>query len=175
MRRTGPGPGVVQKVAGAGPRPPRLRVPRPCGNVVRIQEEDDGVMDARQRTQMIMDAMADGNLRPLFDTMCDDVTWRWMGVTSWSKTFHGKQEVVGELFGGAADALTDSFGVQLLHVLADGDHVVVEHTGRSATPAGRPYENNYCWVLTFRDDLIHEVREYMDTQLVTETFADAPS
>lgn len=132
-------------------------------------------MDPKQRTQMIMDAMADGNLRPLFDAMSDDVTWRWMGVTSWSKSFEGKAEVVGKLFGGAADALTDSFGVQLLGILADGDHVVVEHTGRNATPDGRPYENNYCWVLTFRDDLISEVREYMDTELVTETFAGDPS
>jgi ketosteroid isomerase-like protein len=132
-------------------------------------------MDAKQRVRTIMDAMAHGDLRPLFDAMSDDVTWRWMGVTSWSKTFEGKQEVVGELFGAAADALTDSFSVQLHNIVADGDHVVVEHTGRNATPDGRHYDNNYCWVLTFQEDLIREVREYMDTQLVTETFADRPS
>lgn len=82
-------------------------------------------MDDRQRVRKIMDAMAGGNLRPLVDAMSDDVTWRWMGVTSWSRTFEGKQEVVGELFGGAAEALSDSFN----NIVADGDHVVVEHTG----------------------------------------------
>jgi uncharacterized protein len=35
---------------------------------------------------------------------------------------------------------------------------------------GRRYDNNYCWVFRFEDRLIHEVREYMDTQLVKETF-----
>lgn len=132
-------------------------------------------MDAKQRVRTIMDAMANGDLHPLFDAMSDHVTWRWMGVTKWSRTFEGKQEVVGELFAAAADALTDSFSVQLHNIVADGDHVVVEHTGRNSTPDGRQYENNYCWVLTFRHDLIREVREYMDTQLVTETFADDPS
>ena len=53
---------------------------------------------------------------------------------------------------------------------ADGDCVVVEHTGRNETPDGRRYDNNYCWVLRFEDGRIQEVREYMDTQLVTDTF-----
>ena len=54
--------------------------------------------------------------------------------------------------------------------------MVVEHSGRNELPDGRRYDNNYCWVLRFKDGSIHEVREYMDTQLVTETFgADVDS
>jgi uncharacterized protein len=48
--------------------------------------------------------------------------------------------------------------------------VVVEHSGRNELADGRRYDNNCCWVLRFQDELIREVREYMDTQLVTETF-----
>jgi uncharacterized protein len=52
--------------------------------------------------------------------------------------------------------------------------VVIEHRGRNATPDGRPYDNKYCWVCRFADGRLRELREYMDTQLVTETFgADA--
>jgi ketosteroid isomerase-like protein len=132
-------------------------------------------VDNKERVQHVMDAMARADLRPLFDAMADDVSWRWMGVSTWSKVFAGKQAVVDELFGGAADTLSDSFGVEVHRILADGDCVVVEHTGRNATPDGRAYDNNYCWVLTLRDGLIREVREYMDTQLVTETFSFDPS
>jgi uncharacterized protein len=54
--------------------------------------------------------------------------------------------------------------------------VVVEHSGRNEMPDGRRYDNNYCWVLRFQGEFIHEVREYMDTQPVTDTFgADATS
>lgn len=56
-----------------------------------------------------------------------------------------------------------------------GEHVVVEHSGRNATPDGRPYNNNHCWIFSFRNGLIREIREYMDTQLVTETFANDPA
>jgi uncharacterized protein len=56
-----------------------------------------------------MESMTNGDLRPFFDAMSDDVTWRWMGVTNWSKTFNGKKEVVGDLFGGVARDLTIVF------------------------------------------------------------------
>ncbi len=98
-----------------------------------------------------------------------------MGVDRWSKTFEGKQAVIEDLFSGVADTLDDSGTTRVHHIYADGDHVVVEHTGSSATPDGRRYDNNYCWVLDFTDGQIHEIREYMDTHLVTETFADDPS
>jgi ketosteroid isomerase-like protein len=34
---------------------------------------------------------------------------------------------------------------------------------------GRRYDRNYCWVFQFQDGLTQEVREYMDTRLVSET------
>jgi ketosteroid isomerase-like protein len=127
-------------------------------------------MDAKQQMRTIMESMTNGDLRPFFDAMSDDVTWQWMGVTNWSKTFKGKKEVVDDLFGGVARDLIQPFSVQLRSILADGDDVVVEHTGRNTTPDGRQYNNNYCWIFHFRDGFIVEVREYMDTELVTETF-----
>jgi ketosteroid isomerase-like protein len=48
--------------------------------------------------------------------------------------------------------------------------VVVEHWGRNELPDGRRYDNSYCWIFRFEGDLVHEVPEYTDTQLVTETF-----
>ncbi|MDT5029396.1 MAG: uncharacterized protein QOE61_5822 [Micromonosporaceae bacterium] len=50
----------------------------------------------------IMSSMSQGRVGPLFDAMAEDVTWRWMGVSQWSRTFEGKQLVVDTLFGGAA-------------------------------------------------------------------------
>jgi hypothetical protein len=40
---------------------------------------------------------------------------------------------------------------------ADGDYVVIEHTGRNETPDGRRYENNYCWVFRFEQGMIQKV------------------
>ena len=131
-------------------------------------------MDNKQTVRAIMDALAQSDRAPLFDAMSDDVHWRWMGVSKWSKTFEGKIEVVGDLFGGVDETLSD-FGVEVHSIIAEGDHVAVEHSGRNETSDGRSYNNNYCWVLSFRDGRIVEVREYMDTQLVTDTFSEDAS
>jgi ketosteroid isomerase-like protein len=55
--------------------------------------------------------------------------------------------------------------------IADDDYVVVEGSGQNTTPDGKLYNNKYCWVCRLSEGKIHELREYMDTQLVTETFA----
>jgi|GEM_PF-7040844 len=44
-------------------------------------------MDHKLRVQGVMDAMSQGRVGPLFDAMAEDVTWRWMGVSQWSRTF----------------------------------------------------------------------------------------
>lgn len=103
-------------------------------------------------------------------SLAEDVTWRWMGVSQWSRTFEGKQTMVAKLFDGAVETLNPSSSVEVHCIHADGDFVVVEHSGRNEMPDGRRYDNNYCWVFRFQDDVIQEVREYMDTQLVAETF-----
>jgi len=117
-----------------------------------------------------MGAMSQGRVAPLLDAMADDVTWRWMGVNQWARTIEGKKMVVDTLFGGATETLGPSSSIEVRQIHADGDCVVVEHSGRNELGDGRRYDNNYCWVLRFQDGLIQEVREYMDTQLVTETF-----
>src|SRR5215471_9281609 len=124
----------------------------------------------RTQVEDIMTAMAQGRVRPLFDAMADDVTWRWMGVRQWSRSFQGKQSIVDTLFGGSSETLPPSSSVEVHGIHADGEVVVVEHSGRNRLPDGRSYDDNYCWVFRFADGLIHDVREYMDTQLVTETF-----
>jgi uncharacterized protein len=127
-------------------------------------------MDPKERMRDIMSSMSQGRVGPLLDAMAEDVTWRWMGVSQWSRTFEGKQLVVDTLFGGARETLSPSSSVEVHCIHGDGDFVVIEHSGRNELADGRRYDNNYCWVFRFQDGLIQEVREYMDTQLVTETF-----
>ena len=127
-------------------------------------------MDNKHRMQEIFAAMANGTLEPLFAAMAEDMQWRWMGTDQWSRTFHGKDAVINELFGAVKDTLTPVFSVVVHRFVAEGEYVVVEHSGRNTTPDGRHYDNNYCWVCRFAEGKLGEIHEYMDTQLVTETF-----
>lgn len=82
----------------------------------------------------------------------------------------GQADGGGLTLRGATGTLAPSSRIEVHYLHADGDCVVVEHSGSDELPDGRRYDNNYCWVFRFQLGLIREVREYMDTQLVTDTF-----
>jgi len=98
---------------------------------------------SKRRVSDIMSAMSEGRVRPLFDAMAEDVTWRWMGVKQWTRSFNGKQTVVDTLFGGNAETLSPSSSVEVHCIHADGDFVIAEHSGRNKLPDGRRYPTSH--------------------------------
>jgi len=127
-------------------------------------------IDNKRLMQKVFSEMSRGNLEPFFDIMAEDMRWTWMGTGRWSHTFEGKDSVVNGLFAAVKETLSESSGVIPHQFIAEGDLVVIEHSGRNTTSDGRPYNNRYCWVCHFADGKLRELREYMDTELVTETF-----
>lgn len=102
------------------------------------------------------------NFIPLFG---EDIEWRVMGTSAWSKYAKGlanvERDLVGPLFARFAGPY---FNIPEL-ILADGDHVVVLAKGDAETVEGERYANDYCFVFRMEGDKIVEVREYMDTIL----------
>jgi uncharacterized protein len=127
-------------------------------------------VENKRLMQNVLSEMAQGNLEPLIDAMAEDMRWTWMGTGRWAHTFEGKDAVVNELLAAVKETLSQSFEVIPHRFIAEGDHVVIEHSGRNTTLDGRPYHNKYCWVCRLADGKLRELREYMDTELVTETF-----
>jgi ketosteroid isomerase-like protein len=78
--------------------------------------------------------------------------------------------VVGELWGAVKSTLAEPFKVIAHSFIAEGEYVLVESRGENATPDGRTYNNRYCWVCRIDGGKLREIREYMDTELVTATF-----
>ena len=56
-------------------------------------------------------------------------------------------------------------GLTIDTVLADGDRVVIEAVGHAVTGDGKPYENQYCFVMTLRDGKITRINEYLCSAL----------
>lgn len=126
--------------------------------------------DNKQLMQNIFSEMSKGNLDPFIDVMAEDMRWTWMGTGQWSHTFEGKESVVNELLAAVKSTLTEPFEVVAHRFIAEGDYVVIEHSGRNTTPDGRPYNNKYCWICRFSKGKLRELHEYMDTELVTKIF-----
>ena len=110
--------------------------------------------------------MAEGDGSALVGLMADDIVWTVTGTTSWSGPLHGKAEVLTKLLMPLGAQLANRTTVVARRIIAEGDLVVVEASGRNQTRTGKDYSNTYCFVMRMEDGLIREVTEYMDTALV---------
>jgi ketosteroid isomerase-like protein len=126
--------------------------------------------DNKKIMQFIFLELSAGNDEPFLDAMADDMQWTWMGSGQWSRTFKGKQAVLDELWSAVRTTLKPPYKVIAHRFIADEDYVAVEASGQNTTPEGKVYNNKYCWVCRISGGKLHELREYMDTQLVTDTF-----
>ncbi|GAB3908994.1 nuclear transport factor 2 family protein [Larkinella knui] len=127
-------------------------------------------LDNKHLMETIFAQLALGNDQPFLEAMADDMQWTWMGSNQWSKTFAGKQSVVNDLWGAVKTSLRPPYKVSARRIIGDGDYVVVEAVGANTTPEGKLYNNRYCWVCFLREGKLRAINEYMDTELVTQTF-----
>ena len=118
--------------------------------------------------QGIFAELAKGNGRPFVEAMAEDFCWTMTGTTPWSRSYRGKQAVRKELLGPLYAQFAGPYTNTAQRILADEDCVVVECRGQVTTTTGRPYNNNYCFVIRMDGGQMKELTEYFDTQLVAE-------
>jgi uncharacterized protein len=126
----------------------------------------------KQLLEHIFGELAQGNSAPFVESMADDLRWTVMGRTKWSRTFEGKQSVLKDLFAPLRARIADRIRTVPQRIIAEGDHVVVEARGNNTTKTGLPYNNAYCFVIRITEGKVREIREYMDTELVTSALGD---
>ena len=109
-------------------------------------------------------------LEPL---LTDDVVW-WsppsasrMGAV---RPIVGKDEVVRVFTGGLGIYRPGTITWELHQLIADDANIAARFSRRSLTAGGKPYENEYCFVLRHVDGRIVEGWEYTDTAHAFEQF-----
>lgn len=125
----------------------------------------------RQLIDGVFAALAEGDGRPFNDALADDVVWRVMGSGPWARAYRGKAEVRDELQRPLFANFATPYRCRAERIIAEGDTVVVLARGAVTTKAGKPYENDYCFVIAVKDGRIAEIAEYMDTALVASVLA----
>lgn len=126
-------------------------------------------MTNKELVEQVFAGLASGDGGPLVSLLADDVTWTVMGTRTWSGRLEGKMTVLTELLGPLGAKLTGPLHVSAKRIIAEGDMVVVEARGfDNLTMEGKPYNNNYCFVLRLEGGLIREIVEYLDNMLVDD-------
>jgi ketosteroid isomerase-like protein len=124
-----------------------------------------------QLVSTIFEEVAKGNGAPFWDACHPDVTWRLIGHGSWSGEFVGKQTIIDEIFRPLNRALVERATIPV-RVIDGGDVVVLQAVGRGLTRDGRRYDNDYAFIIHFRDGKIARYEEYCDTELIARVLPD---
>ena len=124
-----------------------------------------------QLVSAIFAEVAKGNGAPFWDACHEDLVWRTIGAGSWSGEFVGKQTIIEEIFRPLNRALVERATI-VTSVIDGGDVIVVQPRGKNLTRDGQRYDNDYAFVIHFRDGKIARYEEYCDTDLIARVLPD---
>lgn len=126
----------------------------------------------KQLVQDIFSELAQGNSRPLVESMTEGFCWTVTGSNDWAGTYRGKQAVLDKLLARLRSRIEGRVKTIPQRFIAEGDFVVVEARGNNTTKTGVPYNNAYCFVIRLAEGRLQEITEYMDTELVSSVLGE---
>ena len=127
----------------------------------------------KQRTRLFFEAMQRGDADALADTYCRDGVVVTMGNTLISGT--RTKEEVREFASGVLAAFPEGLEFEIKTMTAEEDRVAVEAVSSGRHVSGVDYRNAYHFLLIWREDGLQELKEYMDTELVTKVLCGGQS
>ena len=115
-----------------------------------------------------------GDGKGFFDHVLDDVDWIVEGTHPLAGHYHSKADFLAHTFEKLAKVLPKGAELHTEHVLVSGDWAVVELHSLATAKNGLRFDNRYCWVCRFVNNMIVEVRAYLDSVMVAGLFEENP-
>jgi len=119
----------------------------------------------------IFNEVAAGRTDPWLEALHDDAEYRTIGTGSWSGTFKGKANIINDIFRPLRKRLGSRNTVPT-RIIDGGDVVVVQARGKNLTHSGVAYDNDYVFVIGFKDGKMFSYEEYCDTELIANVLGD---
>ncbi|MEH6592635.1 MAG: nuclear transport factor 2 family protein [Halioglobus sp.] len=119
----------------------------------------------KQLTLEFFDSMQRGDAHAIAEAYAKEGKVVTMGSTLISGS-RGKEEI-RQFAGGLLEAFPSGLEFTILNMTAEEDRVAVEATSEGLHVSGQPYKNHYHFLLTWKEGRLLEMKEYMDTELVT--------
>jgi ketosteroid isomerase-like protein len=116
-----------------------------------------------------------GGNEALLAALDDDVRWTIPGSCCASRTYEGKADLVEGILAPLGRRLEGAVRSRVHEVLDAGDTIIVRWRGEGRTTWGEPYENEYCWHLTWNAGRIVRVVAYLDTLLLEHVMSREPA
>ncbi len=95
----------------------------------------------------------------------------WTSGNTLISGFSGRNEIKSTATA-VLDLFPDGLEFSIDDMICEGNKVAVEAVSHGVHVSGKQYHNKYHFLFEFREGLIYRLREYMDTEIVTEVICD---
>ena len=127
-----------------------------------------------ERVRKIFEGLENGDGAAFFQHVADDVDWTVMGTHPLAGHYSSKKAFIEGTFAELGRVLPQGAQLHVEHLLVKDNQAVVELRSLATAKNGLRFDNRYCWAVNFRDDLIVEVRAYLDSAMVPRLFEENP-
>jgi ketosteroid isomerase-like protein len=127
-----------------------------------------------ERVRNIFEGLERGDGAAFFQHVADDVDWTVMGTHPLAGHYSSKKAFIEGTFAKLGRVLPQGAQLHVEHLLVKDNQAVVELRSLATAKNGLRFDNRYCWVVDFRDEVIVEVRAYLDSAMVSRLFEENP-
>lgn len=130
----------------------------------------------KQFVEKLFRNLENGHQDQFFSQVAPNVLWEVMGTNPLAGVYHGKQEFLDHTFVRLKKLLKGGPVLKVSNILIAEDTpiVIVEMVQLSYSINGRPFNNTYCWLVKFENEVIVHVRAYLDSALVQALVNENP-
>ena len=129
---------------------------------------------APDRVRDIFKGLESGDGAAFFKQVADDVDWTVMGTHPLAGHYRSKKDFIAGTFAKLDRVLPQGAQLIVEHLIVNDDQAAVELHSLATAKNGLRFDNRYCWVVYFRDDVIVRVRAYLDSAMVARLFEENP-
>src|SRR5580700_4870290 len=122
----------------------------------------------------IFKGLDNGDGAAFFERVADDVDWRVMGTHALAGHYASKKAFLEGTCAKLSQVLPKGAQLHVEDLIVKGDEAVVELHSRATAKNGMRFDNRYCWVVYFRNNVIVRVRAYLDSAMVARLFVENP-
>jgi ketosteroid isomerase-like protein len=130
------------------------------------------VLISKNYVEDLFGLLKTGDNNKFFDKVADNVLWTVMGTHPLAGTYRSKNVFLEKTFQRLNKILREGVILKVNNIIIEDDTAVVEMESLSTALNGMPFNNTYCWIVRFKNNLIVEVRAYVDSALVQRVIDD---
>jgi ketosteroid isomerase-like protein len=124
--------------------------------------------------RQIFNGLEEGDGSSFFDHVDDKVDWIVERTHPLAGHYQSKITFTEGTFAKLSKVLPKGAQLHVENILISGDAAAVELRSLAIAKNGFRFDNRYCWIVYFENDVIVRVRAYLDSAMVARLFEENP-